>query len=1057
MKKLFFIFTCFFIANYMAVAQNRLVSGIVRDETGEPVIGASVIAKGTSAGTVTRSDGAFSFEVPEAVETLLIRYIGYGDAEVQATDGAVITLSLDSRQLDEVIVVAFGSTTRRSFTGSAAVIKSEDIYRRQTSNLTNSLAGQVAGVQGFASNGQPGTGSSIRIRGIGSMYASNSPLYVIDGIPYDGSISALNNADVESITVLKDAASNALYGARGANGVILITTKKGKSGDARINMDAKWGGNSRAIPSYRVMTEPGMYYEKYYEALYNSRFLANGNATAAHDYANKTLLNASNGGLGYTVYTVPDGQRLIGTDGKLNPNAVPGYSDGKNTFLADNWYRELFKSNNLRQEYNLDVSGNDGKFDFYASAGYLNDSGIIENSDFSRLSTRLNATYKARKGLTVGANMTYALTIGHVPQEQTNTSSSGNLFFLTSSIAPIYPLYIRDAEGRIRKDSNGFTMYDYGDGKSAAAIRPFMSQSNPASAIALDTRRYESDVFSGKYFVTIDIYPGLKATANFGLHAFNQRLNESSNPFYGQYADKGGHVSVEHTRFFSANRQYLLTYTNGFDGHNLDFLAGYERYNYKSQSLSGSKTKLFQPDVAEIGNAILQPKTSSSSAHYATSGFLARAQYEYDSKYYLSLSYRHDGSSVFHPDRRWGNFWSTGLAWNMNEESFMQQQTVFNLLKIKISYGAQGNDNLQYSGSRNLYPYQDQYVIQESNGEFSTKLSFKGNRDITWETSYNFNTGIDFSLLKERLSGSLEFFSRTTKDMLYYKPVSPSFGYSSLPVNIGSLRNSGFEIELRGKVIKNRLLAWNIYANASYWRNRIIKLDPSLNGKWISGSYIYREGSSLNNFYLRKYAGVDPDTGESLWYKEEKDGTGKVTGQSPTRLWAEATSFECGDTAPDLYGGFGTSLDVKGFDFSIAFVYQLGGKVYDNTYARLMHSGSSTGENWHTDILKSWTPENRKTNVPRVNTLDSGAGKASDRFLVSSNYLSLQNITLGYTLPANLTGRLKIGKLRIYAVADNVFLSSARRGLDPRQGFNVSNAAYYSPIRSISGGINLSF
>jgi TonB-linked SusC/RagA family outer membrane protein len=1057
MKKLFFVFTCFLLSSWMAISQTKQAAGTVRDETGEPVIGATVIAKGTSAGTVTKSDGTFSLEVPETVTTLLIRYIGYTDAEVNVSGNVALTLLPDAKQLDEVIVVAFGSSTKRSFTGSAAVIRSEDIYKRQSSNLSNSLAGQVAGVQGISSNGQPGKGSSIRIRGIGSMYASNNPLYVIDGMPYDGSLAAVNNADIESITVLKDAASNALYGARGANGVIMITTKRGKNREAQIQVDAKWGSNSRAVPSYRVMTDPGMYYEKYYEALYNSRFCVNGNAAAAHDFAGKTLLDASNGGLGYLVYTVPEGERLIGTDGKLNPAATPGYSDGKNTFLADNWYRELFNSGNLRQEYNVSISGNDDKFRFYASAGYLEDGGIIQNSDFTRLSTRLNAEYQAKKWLKIGINMSYARTQSRDPDDQTNTVSSKNIFFLTTSIAPIYPLYVRDGEGQVMKDRNGFTVYDYGDGKTTAARRPFMSRSNPASAIALDMRDYESDVFSGKYSVAIDIYPGLKATANFGLYASNERIRQLKNPYYGQFAEMGGQVNAKHTRFFSVNRQYLLTYTNGFDGHNVDLLAGYERYDYKSRFLQGSKVKLFQPDVAEISNAILQPSVGSSSAYYATSGFLARAQYDYDGKYFASLSYRRDGSSVFHPDRRWGNFWSAGLAWIVNREKFMEALPVFNLLKVKASYGAQGNDNLQSNGSRNRYPYLDQYEVSESNGEFSTSLTFKGNKDITWETSHNFNTGIDFSLLNERLGGSVEFFSRKTKDMLYYRPVPPSFGYSQLPVNIGSLRNSGLEVELHGDVIKNRFLDWKVYANLTCWQNRIIRLDPSLNGKWISGSYIYREGGSLNNFYIRRPAGVDKETGEALWYKDVKDADGKVTGQTTTRLWAEGTPYESGDVSPKVYGGFGTSVEVKGFDFSVAFTYQLGGRVYDNTYANLMHSGNSTGENWHRDILNSWTPEKRNTNVPRVNVLDDNVNSTSSRFLIRSDFLGLQNITLGYTLPANITGRAKIGRLRIYGVADNVFLFSARRGFDPRQGFKTSSAAYYSPVRSISGGINLSF
>lgn len=1057
-RKLLMFLACSLIGIGSVVAQDKKITGKVVDGNGDPIIGATVlVTESANVGTITDVDGQFELSVPSSAKTLTVSFIGMEKKVVEIADKLTVTLLPAAEELDEVMVVAFGTTTKKSFTGSASVVKSDELSKRQSSNVTNSLAGQVAGVQGLSSNGAPGSGSSIRIRGIGSMYASNAPLYVVDGIPYDGDISTISNSDIESITVLKDAASNALYGARGANGVIMITTKRGKTKDAQITVDAKWGSNSREIPTYNVMTDPGMYYETFYKALYNSQYLNFKGSYAANEYANKNLLDANNGGLGYQVYTVPAGQRLIGINGRLNPNATLGYSNGTYTYTPDNWFNELFNYNNFRQEYNVNVSGSTENLTYYASATYLEDTGIIENSDFRRFTSRASVDYQAKKWLKIGTNMSYANYSQRYPGEQTSANSSGNLFFLSTYMAPIYPLYIRDAAGNIMKDANGYTMYDYGDGKVNGAIRPFMSQSNPASAIALDQSKYNVDLFSGKWYATVEFYKGLKATANIGLNMVNNRYAYTQNPYYGQFAAMGGAAGVATERFLSLNQQYLLTYANKFAGaHNVDLLVGYEAYRYKIQSLSGYKQKLYTPDIAEVNNAILQPSTSSATGSYATMGILAQAKYDYDSRYFVSASYRHDASSVFAPEHRWGDFWSVGLAWDINNENFLDVEEI-NLLKLKVSYGAQGNDNL--GNPRILYAYTDQYTVAENNGNFATTLAYKGNRDLTWETSYNFNAGIDFSFFDDRLSGTIEGFRRRTKDMLYYKPVPSSLGYSSLPVNVGSLSNAGMDVELHGEVIKTKEVSWKIYANLTYFQNRILKLDEELGGEWVSGSYKYKEGGSLYNLYIRKYAGVDPMTGAALYYKDVTDANGEVIGQTTTDVWADATQYETGDILPKVYGGFGTSLDVYGVDLSIAFAYQLGGRIIDNTYADLMHSGdaSNAGRNWHIDILDAWTPENTNTNVPRLNSNDQYTTYMSDRWLVSSNYLSLQNVTLGYSLPSKWVKKMKMEKFRIYAVADNVALVSARKGLDPRQGYASSEAAYYAPIRSISGGLSITF
>jgi TonB-linked SusC/RagA family outer membrane protein len=716
----------------------------------------------------------------------------------------------------------------------------------------------------------------------------------------------------------------------------------------------------------------------------------------------------------------------------------------------------------MRQEYNVSISGATEKLSYYVSGNYLGDSGIVESSDFQRYSSRLNVEYQVKSWLKFISNMTFAHVDSRYPGEQTSVNSSGNLFYLANMMAPIYPLYIRDAEGNIMKDDNGYTMYDYGDGKTVKITRPFMNGSNPASALMLDSERYSMNFFIGKWSAIAELYDGLKATATIGVNSDDTRFNSVSNPYYGQSGDLGGTAYVYASREFSINQQYLLTYAKKFDKHNIDALAGLETYDYKNSYLEGYKRKIFQDDVAEVNNAILEPRTGSATTSYAVLGILSQFKYDYNEKYYASLSYRRDASSVFAPENRWGNFWSAGAAWDISGEEFMDGLSQVNLLKLKISYGAQGNDKLYYSGtsSINYYPYQDQYEVSENNGEFATARTYKGNKDITWETSYNFNAGVDFSLFDDRFSGTIEGFSRKTVDMLYYRPVPGSVGYTELPVNIGSVRNSGLEIDLRADIIKTSSVLLSLYGNATYFKNKILELAPELNGQWISGSYIYKEGESMYNFYIREYAGLD-EKGNSLWYVDAKDDDGNVTGERTTTAnWSTATQYEQGDNLPKVYGGFGISFETFGFDLSVDFAYQLGGRVYDGTYASLMHSGNSAnaGQNWHVDILNAWTPDNTNTDVPRLNSLDTYATATSTRFLISSDYLSVQNITLGYTLPGKWMKKLGIEKLRVFGVADNVALLSARQGLDPRQGYSTSySGSLYTPIRSISAGVNITF
>ena len=1059
--KLFLAAAMILVASAVASAQSIRVTGTVKSSEGEPLPGAAVIVKGTTTGVNTDLDGKYTITVPSN-GTLVASMIGFIEQEVAVNSHAVIDFMLheDSELLDDVLVVAYGTASKSSFTGSASMVKEETIERKISTNVTSALAGTTPGVQMISSSGDPTSNSStIRIRGIGSMSASSSPLIVLDGVPYQGSISDINPSDVESMSVLKDAAASAIYGHRGANGVIIITTKKGKSGDAQVKFDAKWGANSRLIPQYDVIDDPALYYETWYRQMYNSYIYAGYTVADAYAAADKNFLNEKNGGLGYQIFTVPQGEKLIGTNFKLNPNAVLGYTDGEYTYVPDDWYNEVFHTG-FRQEYNASVSGASDRFNYYGSVGYLQDGGMVDNSNYQRYTGRINAAYQVKDWFRIETNMGFSHTDSQSPSYSSSWGSSGNIFYITNNIAPIYPLYVRDANGQIMKE-DGRIVYD---SNNSNFKRPNFVGNAVRDNQYNDYQSY-ADVLNGKWAAIFTPVKGLTLTADLGLTDDNTRSSSLYSQFASSSATDGG-VTVTHDRFFSVNQQYLANYKIAFGKNSIEALAGFETYKYLSQRLSGYNDHLFNPVVGELSNAdgTSSKSLSSYTNTYMTEGFLGRVQYEYDGKYFANASFRRDASSRFAPGHRWGNFGSLGAAWLVSKENFMQNVGWVDMLKVKLSYGVQGNDDL-----RSLYPYSDQYThsYDENTGSYSISLSYKGNEDLTWETSKSLNFGVDFELLGGYLNGSAEVFSKKTVDLLYNKDVPLSSGNPTgyVPVNVGSIRNSGFELSFDGLIINQKNFNWTWNANFSHYKNVILELDPSVSENGIKGSnYIYKVGGSLYEAYLRQYAGVDPETGKGLYYYDETDANGDVTKET-TDVFSKATQYECGSVLPKLYGGFGTSLNFYNFDLSAQFSYQLGGRYYDGTYQALMHTQASAGQAWHKDALKAWTPENTNTDVPRLDGDAQVAQTAVDRFLISSNYLSINNVTLGYTLPSSLVKKASLSAVRVYVAGENLAVISARKGVDPRYSMGLGsytsgsglNSNGYGAMRTITGGVTVTF
>lgn len=1067
MTKRFTFFTALLLMGVMTVlAQGRKITGtVIFAEDNEPVVGAHVEVVGDKIVAKTDVDGNFVLNnVSSASKKVRVSYIGLKTVEVVLKDGMKIILEEDTKQLNDVMVVAFGQAKKEAFTGSASVLGQDQIAAVQTTNVTDALTGQVAGVQTIKSSGRPGEGSSVYIRGIGSYLASNQPLYIVDGSPYAGDIAAINPADIASMTVMKDAAANALYGARGANGVIIITTKKGERGKAQVTLDAKWGTNSKASRDYEVMKNPDMYMQTLYKSFYNNYYdkysatmTPQQAALQANRDANNNIFSNSGMGVGYQMYYLPAGQMMFGLDGRINPMARMGNVIDGYYYTADDWSKELLGDANLRQEYTATVSGGSEKNDYFISFGYVDDDGLIPGSGLSRFTSRIKNDYRVKDWLRVGENISFTHYKYSDPDGQSGSGESSNVFYVANNIAPIYSLYVRDAKGRIMYDKKGYPIYEYGDRTTSAIDRSFMPGSNPGSDLNLDQNYAYSNILDATAYVEADLgLEGLRARVTYNYFVDDSRINSLTNKYYGQYSYMGGIVSVASQRSTTTNLQSMLTYKNTFaEKHTVDLMAAFERYTSEVASLSGSKNMMYSDDVVELGNALLNPTTTSGKDNYATLGFLMRAQYDYKERYFGSVSYRRDGSSRFSPDHRWGNFWSIGGAWLINRESWFNAKWV-NLLKLKASYGEQGNDAIG-----NSYAWTNQYGIHDINGSTALSQKYIGNPNLTWEASRNFNVGLDFELFNSRLNGTIEWFNRQTDDMLYALPVSLTTGFGTKYENVGSVRNRGIEIDLNGILVDNwKGLTVRLNLNGTSLRNKILKLPKELGGQYISGNFIRKEGGAMYSFYMPKWAGVDPMTGEATWWMDVKDANGNVIGQEKTNNWEKATYYDLGDMMPQVYGGFGLNATWKGLDFTINFSYQWGGKMYDNGYASLMHNGSSgAGQNWHCDILKAWTPENRNTDVPKLTTDASGiySTAVSDRFLISSNYLSLNNITLGYTLPKNIVSRLHMQNIRIFGQADNISLWSRRDGLDPRRSFTNGSNSEYSLLRTISGGINVTF
>ncbi|MGC6429563.1 MAG: SusC/RagA family TonB-linked outer membrane protein [Jejuia sp.] len=1034
---------------HISFAQEKTISGTVSDQTGLPLPGTTVLVKGTTNGTSTDFDGKYSIKASQG-SILVFSFVGYTTKQVTVGTSSTInmTMSEDAAALDEVVVVAYGTTTKEAFTGSAAVVQSESLELRPLTSPLQAIEGNVAGVQFLSASGQPGSQPGIVIRGVGTLNGSTAPLVIVDGIDFQGGLNTINQDDIESLTVLKDAASTSLYGSRAANGVIIITTKKGKRGTGvTVNATSQFGVMSRAIDIYDA-TSPEQYYEAMWQAYKNS---AAGQAAAdpAAD-ASASIF----GLLGRNPFDVANDQ-IVGVDGRINPNA--------NLIAEDlDWFDALERTG-TRQNHSINVAGGGENSNVFLSIANLHERGYVIESDYKRTTGRINANLSATDWLDFGGSIYF--TDESTTGAPLRGTFAGNPFAFAKDMGAIYSPFLLDPNtGRIIRDESGNALWDRGEGNPALGIqsRPTLIGRNAIEEAILNNELTIRNNYGYRFNTDIKIVDGLKVTLAYGKDLQNSDNQSYENPIVGDGDPNGRFDQTKFTRTVE-NFNQLINYTKSFGNHNLDVTLGHESFNRSFQSQRTFKETETASGIYQLDNFSIILAGDGSRTDYRLEGYFARLNYNFNDKYYISASARRDGSSVF-TNNKWGTFYSFGGSWRIDQEDFMNNVSFINNLKLRGSYGEVGNDNLLNSaGGRNFYISQGLFGILPNAGTPGIFWQFTGNADLRWENSQSWDIALEFGLFNNRISGSVEYYKRTTTDLLYNVPIPGSEGQIEAPNNIGDMFNSGIEITLNNRIIDSKDFSWDLALQASTLKNEITSIpDP-----FINGSKRWAEGRSRYDFFIYDYAGVDPSNGDALYYMYEEDDDGNVGipvldengAHMTTNDWQEAErTYVDENTVPDLIGSINNSFSYKNFDLNFLLTYQIGGQLLDYGYADMMHAGTY-GASLHPDIMNAWKEPGDITNVPRLENGDVNLSpRLSSRWLTPSDFLAIRNINLAYNLSSKVTEKIGVNRFRLFVSGENLFIWSKRKGLDPQ--FNLAGTPSgndYAPNRVISVGVNVGF
>ncbi|KEQ31489.1 hypothetical protein N180_10910 [Pedobacter antarcticus 4BY] len=1041
-----------------AFAQNKNVKGrIIGAEDGLSIPGVSVKVKGTTIGAQTDGDGNFTIGPVTPTSVLVFSALGYGTAEQAVGTRTQInaTLKEDSKALEEVVInVAYGTSKKEAITGAVAQINKGDLELRPLTNVNNALAGASAGVVSTASSGQPGASGSIRIRGFGSINASNTPLYVVDGAPYDGDISNINMNDVQNISILKDASASALYGSRAANGVVIITTVKGKQGGDQLNLNLTQGVSSRGMAEYDRVNA-FQYYPLAFQAYRNSLVYPLSGTPLTPGAADTKASAETFKNLGYNPFNVPNDQVINGS-GQMNQNAKLAYDDF-------DWIEPL-KRVGKRTDMNMNYSGATEKSDYLLSLGYLNDKGYVEKSDFTRFTGRVNVNANPLKWFKTGLNISGNVTESNVANglgtaAGTGSTSYNNVFFFARNIGPIYPVYRHDASGAFELDNNGNKIYDIG------ALRP-SGASNGRHVVQetdLNYNLFKRNTVSARTYGEITFLKDFKFTQKINVDISNTDRSSYDNNIVGDGAPAGRATLTGITQT-SLTATQVLSYNKTVNDHGFDFIAGHETYKFKYDYLTGSKNSQVLDGNTELVNFSTISNLNSYKDKYTLESYFTQLNYNYQGKYFLNGSFRRDGSSKFAPDSRWGNFFSIGASWLVSQETFMKDVEWVNYLKLRGSYGSVGNDRLlDADGLETYYNYKAYYNLNNNNAqEGGLLLNSLATPNLKWETNYSKDIAVEYSLFKNRLRGTFEVFDRRSGNLLFNVPLPVSNGIPTIATNIGEMYNKGIEIEIGGDLIKTKNFKWDANINWTTVKNKITKM-PEESPTIIDGTKRLAVGQSRYDFWLKKWAGVDPTDGSSLYVRDTDIPSSKpsenrtIDGKEYTTNINNAEFGYNGSAIPDFSGAITNTFKYKDFQFSFMMNYQVGGKIYDGAYRGLM-AYASYGGALHSDALNAWKNAGDVTDVPRLDVGSSTNNNGqSDRWLIDASYLALRSASLSYTLPKSFISKADLKNARVYLSGENLAIFSKRKGLDPSYSYTGVSSNAYSPTRTISLGLNVSF
>lgn len=1062
----------------LSFAQEKTLSGVVT-EAGMSLPGATVIIQGTQNGTQTDLDGQYSIKAKPG-DVLVFSFIGLDDVTytVGAANTYNVTMKADEQVLDEVVVVAYGTASKESVTGAIAMVRSEDIAKRPSTNAIGALEGAAAGIQVNNTSGQPGAEPEVRIRGFTSLKGkvkgvdANSPLYVVDGVPYAGNITDINPSDIESMSVLKDASSTTLYGNRGSNGVILITTKKASKGGGFFNVNVKQGMYNRGIEEYDRIG-PDDFMNVMWKGYRNSLVTGGATLDAANATANGTLISDI---LKLNIYNLPSDQLFENGQLRSDAQILEGYQGDLD------WYKPIERMG-YYQDINLTGSVSNEKGGAFFSTGLLNNEGYFNKSDFRRFTGRVNADYQVNDWLKIGTNVSGSHQESNgVPGTREDANYYTNPFMYGRTIAPIYPVYLHDAKtGDFVYDENGQKIYDNGERSRNQYVGRHVVWENDLNS----TTKVRTSL-NGQVYADIKFLNDFTFTVRGDMSIQNSEDRKYENAIIGDGSGTNGRARRDIYKYKTYTAQQLLNWNKDFGDHNLQVLVGHENYSTEYTMLYAIKSNQNFAGMGDLINFNDIVNLYDYKDIYRTEGYLSRLKYNYANKYFVEGSFRRDGSSKFIKENRWGNFWSVGGSWVVSNENFFKSNIV-NDLKLRASYGEVGND--QGAG---WYAYQDLYAIAKNGGEAALYKSQNGNKDLKWETSSSFGAAVEARFFN-RLNVNVEYFDKQSQNLLFDLNQSLSNGSTSTGVagslitsNVGSISNKGIELSVDFDVINNGTWRWNVAANATWMRNKILTLpEENRENGIIEGIYKRMEGKSIYEFYLYQYVGVDQMTGNAL-YEIDKDKY-NVNGSAPGKEAVDSnylvqigedyyTSYTTyakkdfsGNPFANVMGSFSTGVSYKDFTLSGLFTYSLGGKVYDYSYSGLMDVSSRPGA-LHEDILGSWDgiPDGMTANSPNridpngipvmdFNRSTYTSGATSDRWLKDASYLVIKNVTLGYDMPKDLLDKLGVNGMTLNLGVENLATFTKVKGMNPQQSFDGRMYDAFVTPRTYTFGVNVKF